>query len=169
MRKNAGRGGKNHADTDEKKDRVCVCVRIARDCRNLHVVASAVELAAAPRCTRHSTAQPWDWVPWSGCHLNGCLAGAWVHAFSTCCPPFYGGYFFFPKQEKNCPHPVDKQGQKKRKLEKMTIFCWATGNYHNITKRNAWYSVILPIYLQGKPSINCFCFENCEKCTKNKQ
>ena len=38
MRKNAGRGGKNHADTDEKKDRVCVCVRIARDCRNLHAV-----------------------------------------------------------------------------------------------------------------------------------
>ena len=45
--------------------------------------------------------------------------------------------FFLSRAGKNCPHPVDKQGQKKRKLEKMTIFCCVTGNYHNITKQNA--------------------------------
>ena len=45
--------------------------------------------------------------------------------------------FFLSRVGKNCPHPVDKQGQKKRKLEKMTIFCCVTGNYHNITKQNA--------------------------------
>jgi len=42
--------------------------------------------------------------------------------FRRAAPRFTGEYFFFPKQEKNCPHPVDKQGQKERKLEKMTIF-----------------------------------------------
>ncbi|HJF52518.1 MAG TPA: hypothetical protein K8V27_06345 [Butyricicoccus pullicaecorum] len=45
--------------------------------------------------------------------------------------------FFLSRVGKNCPHPVDKPGQKKRKLEKMTIFCCVTGNYHNITKQNA--------------------------------